>query len=391
MDFVIRQAPDLATQGLVEAQLLASAWLGQAWAKREMGDRGVETDFVRELVAKARRGGNPAAYLALHALATIPGEDWGAEVSTALDDAPPDLELPGWATGHMDPTDRTPEQPVRAQLWSDPWGSIRTYLIRYSEPVEHMMLVHVSTVGGVYVAGIEVGTSDGEDPEETIGPMTLQGDIDVAEALDFVAEALVATDMYWPPQEDPDYTLTRAFAHWRTRGHLVDPDWEPLPDDQRRQLIDDFAAESRGELGLDEETVEVLADTFIDFGDGYLHDGVLAWSPGEVERFLLDWAPRKVILQPEWVQALPRVLRAWVGFALRRRALAEEHLAPVQAAVDEHAATYLEEVGTAPRGPAAELMARALAQGVDLQDQDALDRLVGEYNAEQNARRLMDR
>jgi hypothetical protein len=388
VDHVIRDAPDVATGSLIEAQLVASAWLGQAWMQREMGDRDAEAAFVRALVSKARRGGKPAAYLALHALATVPGEDWSAEVAEALDDAPTDLDLPGWATSGRH-GDRTPEQPVRAQLWSDPWGSVRTYLLRYAEPIDHTVLVHLATVGGVYVQGIDVGTSGGHEPEETFGSLTLQGDLDIEEALGVVAEALRDTDMYWPPQDDLDYTLTRAFAYWRTRGHLRERDWEPVPDNERRGLIDDFAAEHGTELGLDAETVEVLADTFVDFGDGYLHDGVLAWSPGEVERFLLDWAQRKVVLEPEWVQAMPQVLRAWVAFALRRRGLAEEHIQPVLEAVDAHAATYLERVGTAPKGPAAELTARALAQGVDLQDQNALARLVGEYNAEQNARRLL--
>jgi hypothetical protein len=36
-------------------------------------------------------------------------------------------------------------------------------------------------------------------------------------------------------------------------------------------------------------------------------------------------------------------------------------------------------------------MARILAEGVDLDNQDAVGRIVGQYNAEQNARRLLDR
>ena len=73
---------------------------------------------------------------------------------------------------------------------------------------------------------------------------------------------------------------------------------------------------------------------------------------------------------------------------MRRKGLADIDIQVVVAAVDEVADDYLQDVGTSPRGPAAELMTRAVAEGIDLNDKEALDRLVGAYNAEQLARRL---
>ncbi|MGL4175157.1 MAG: hypothetical protein ACRCSN_03690, partial [Dermatophilaceae bacterium] len=165
------------------------------------------------------------------------------------------------------------------------------------------------------------------------------------------------------------------------------------PDDARRHLLDAFAAAHGAELGLDASIVEVLADTFVDFGDGYLDGGVLAWSPGEVERFLTDWAQRKVLLEDEVAAELPRVLRAWVGFALRRAGLAPEHIGPVVEAVDEFERDYLDGVaegrsGTA--GVAAELMAYLAERGVDLDDSGAVAQGVSAFNAERNARSLLD-
>ena len=151
-------------------------------------------------------------------------------------------------------------------------------------------------------AGLEVG----ELPDGQV----LVGDVDRDEALAAVADALWQTDMYWPPNEDPDYVAWRALVHWRTSGRRVERDWEPLPDTERRALLDDFAAAHGESLGLDPGVVEVLADTFVDFGDAYVSQGVLGWSPGEVEVFMLDWVHRKVLLDAEAMEALPDVLAA---------------------------------------------------------------------------------
>lgn len=389
VDRVVRDARFLAGSTFLDAQLGASAWLGEAWAARGMGARTPEAELVTALVGEARRGRRTAAYLALHALGTIPRPEWRDDLAAALDATPSDLPVPAWAGRHRD---ATPELPVRVQLWSDPWGSQKYYLLGYADPEPHVVTVAITTVGGTYVQSIEAGQQQGE-PDESIGDCSLQGDVDTDEALAALADALWQTDMYWPPQREPDYVRNRALLHWRTTGRREDKDWEPLPDPERRALIQQFRAEHGPDLGLEPSIVEVLADTFIDFGEGYLVDGVLSWSPGEVERFLLDWAQRKVILEPEVVAELPKVLRVWVGYALRRRGLAEEHVAPVVEAVDEFADDYLREAGSgpgsAPRGPAAELMSRLIAEDVDLDDKDAISRVVGAYNAEQNARRLL--
>lgn len=383
LDHVLNEAPGLHDCDLLHAEVLASAWLGGAWQTRALGQQDPEGDLVRAVVAATRGSRADVAYLALYALATIPREDWRDAAGAALEAALPDA-APAWA---VDPRTRVPESPFRAQRWSDPWGSNLVHLMRFTEPVEHSLIVSETTVGGRYVHVIEVGLQDAE-PDRVIGDLTVT-EVDPDEALADLADALRQTDMYWPPQDDPDYTLTRAFAHWRTRGHHDDVEWAPLPEDERRRLIDDFVAEQQVED--DASVVEVLADTFIDFGDGYLHGGVLAWSPGEVSHFLLDWVHRKVLLEPECIDALPAVLTAWVRFALRRRGLTPEHIAPVVDAVAgaEDEFHTLSTDGSAG-GPAKEILTRILAEGADLRDREAVERVIGAYNAEQNARRLLE-
>lgn len=350
-----------------------------------MGERDPEGGLVASLVAEVGDRGKRTAYVALQALHTIARDAWRDRVATALTQAPTEPPAPAWA-GQGGST--LPPTPERAQLWSDPWGSATVHLLRYAVPSPHVVIVPITTVGGTFVQSIVV--EQDADPDEKIDAMTLRGEVEVDDALAAIADGLFHTDMYWPPQEDPGYVVNRAYVHWLTEGHRAEVEWEGLTDDERHDLIHAFQREHGATLAHDATTIELLADTFVDFGDGYLAGGVLAWSPGEVERFLLGWAQRKVILDAQDIAALPDVLRAWVGFALRRQGLAEVDIEPVVAAVDEFGGDYLRDVGSAPKGPAAELMARAMADGIDLDDQDALDRLVGAYNAEQNARRLLD-
>lgn len=389
LDRLLRDARTLEVGTLdpVDVRLIASSWLGEAWGSRGMGDRDAEGALVASLVREAGRSGKRTAYLALAALRTIAHGDWRDDVATALAAAPADHPLPAWATTAAT-ADEKPPVPERAQVWADPWGSESLYLLRYAVPSPHVVLVPRSTVGGTMIQSLMV---DGDaDPDDVIGNLSLRGDVEATDALADVADGLWKTDMYWPPQDDPDYVVNRAYVHWLTDGHRREADWEDFPDEDRRELLDAFQRDHGASLDLDATTVELLADTFIDFGVGYLSDGVLAWSPGEVERFLLDWAQRKVLLDPDDIAALPEVLREWVVFALRRKGLAEADIAPVVDAVDEVAADYLRDAGTAPKGPAAQLLARAMAEGVDLADQEAVGRLIGAYNAERNARRLLD-
>jgi len=386
LSLALREAPRLYDADLLAAQVAASEWLGRAWAARGMGDQAAESDLVHRVVAATSGSRSHAAIAALHALATIADPVRRDDVVAGLGDVPAG-RAPAWA---IDPTTHRPPLPVSAQRWSDPWDANRVHLLRFTEPVRHTVFVAESMVGGRFVQMIDVGVGGPSRPLQPGGEGGLVlVDVEPDDALADVADALWQTDMYWPPQNAEDYTVFRAYAHWVTAGHRREADWEPLPDDERRRLLDDFVGHHA--LDLDESVVRVLADTFVDFGESYLPGGVLAWSPGEVERFLLDWIHRKVILEPEVQHHVPQVLRAWVDFALTRRGLAREHIAPVVEAVTELEDDYAEALTDSARhGPAKEIVTRLMAAGVDLTDRDAVDGAIGEYNAEQLARRMLE-
>ncbi|MCW6005226.1 RecX family transcriptional regulator [Micromonospora sp. CPCC 205371] len=115
--------------------------------------------------------------------------------------------------------------------------------------------------------------------------------------------------------------------------------------------------------------------------------GPLCWSPDWVELFLADWLPRKGVLDAVQRGALPEVLRRWIRFALDRRGVEPEWIAPVVAAVDAHLPVFAEAFDDSTAwGPAKQIAAELAARGVDLSDRDAVDGAVRALNAERLAR-----
>jgi hypothetical protein len=104
---------------------------------------------------------------------------------------------------------------------------------------------------------------------------------------------------------------------------------------------------------------------------------------------MLEWVHRKVVMDDEAMEALPTVLKAWVRFALGGRGLVDEDIEPVVDAVEQLRDDYTEARSDAG-GPAAQLMSRLMAAGVDLHDSDAVAQAVSSYNAEQIARRALE-
>jgi hypothetical protein len=386
LDHVLREARSLEGEDLLVARLIASGWLGLAWHRQGIGQTDGEITLVREVIRAAVRGRKPAAYLALWALSSIAGDDWAEEVATALE-AAPEGSAPSWARGLPD---SEPPRPLRAFSMSDPWDTSMTLMVELAEPTPHALVVNYLTVGGHYVTTIEVGVNDGKgDPGDN--PELTSLDPDVAMAT--IGEVVWETGITWPRNDDDGYVAQRAYAAWLTRSFWSFEDHlemdEGLSDEERAETLDAFAeATGRDRHGDD---IEIIADTFIDFGEASLHSGGTAWGPLAIEAFLLDWLPRKVILDDDDdARAVPDVLEDWVTFMLRRRGVEEIHVAEAAAVVDQLRDQYDAAMrDSSLGGPAKEIMTRALAAGVDLHDQDEMDEIISAYNAEQNARRLL--
>lgn len=365
----------------LNAETAASQWLGEAWVSADLGARHAEHDLVEALFGELSGPRDNAAYLALVALATLAEPDERDRIQEHV--ASSGLRLVPLWSGEDE------AQPQSAWRASDVYGSVISIFVAYGGEEPHELAVNLRTVGGLWVQHISLLEPGSQDLEGVTGTGTAAVEITPEDALSEIADALMVTDLYWPRQADPDYTEFRALAHARSRSFAVRSDRQPISDDERHDLIASFVAEN--DVVAPEGVLQVLADTFIDFGDDCLRGGVLAWSPGEVEHFLCDWVVRKVILDAEDRDALPAALRAWVGFVLRRRGLLEQDIAPVVAAVEELADEFRDALDDESAwGTGKQVMTALVERGVDLSDKDAVAAAIRAYNAEQLARRLQE-
>ena len=219
-------------------------------------------------------------------------------------------------------------------------------------------------------------------------PMPLEP-VPVEQVLADLAEALTRMDMYWPRPDDPDYVDTRALAWSRARPYKPEPpEWESISDSDRDELVEAFVSTAKVP---DDDVHRSLAELFIDYGDGYIAAGPLAWSPGWVGMFLADYLPRKVALDQDQRHHLPAALRAWLRFALARQAVDQQWIDPVVAAVDEWLPEFEDAFDDEQSwGPAKQIVADLAARGIDLTDHAAVDEAMGALNAERLARHLRD-
>jgi hypothetical protein len=389
-DRAIADARRLVDEGSrLVAEGAASAWLGDAWRAADIQVRGPESMLILGVVGRVHDKPSLHGYAAIRALRLIAPANNVKVLDESIALLGEDFPDPGWVG-----TD--PPVPVAAYIASDPWGSEQMLLVEYGGGEPHGLLAHVSYPGGTTVRRIgvlDVGSAQRwtELTEGDAVPMPI-AERPVEEVLAKLAEGLRLTDLFWPKHDDPDYVDLRALASARCAAAGVTdqdaPDWEPISDVARAALLDDFARDS----GLpDSDANRIVADCCVDYGDGYIAGGVLAWSPGEVELFLTDWLPRKVLLDREQRAAVPAVTREWVQFALARAGVERRWIDPVVAAVDEHAegfaASYDDESAW---GPGKQIVADMVARGVDVTDKDQMEIAIREYNAEQLARRALE-
>ena len=380
-DRLVRAARDLLTYtDRLEVEQWASGWLGQAWLDAPLGERDPEGMFILEVVGRCSTHPSPHGLAAVTALRMVaaPGEhkllDGTIDILRESQPAPP------WAEAEP--------EPVRAMRAVDVYDSERVLFIEYGT---HTLLAQILTTGGVVVERLgllRVGAADAwagmrEDDEV---PMPIE-EVPVAEALADLADALRNTDMVWPRHDDEDFVDLRALAWARCRAYLPEwPDIEPMSDAERDELVEAFVGRT-----VDSEAYRTLADLFLDYGDGYLNDRPLGWSPGAVGMFLTDWLPRKALLDAEDRAVLPDALRSWVRFALERRGVADEWITPVVDAVDMWLPEFEAAVDDESAwGPAKQIAAELVARGVDLSDKDAVDDVVRQLNAENLARRMLN-
>lgn len=319
------------------AEAWASRWLGYAWSAA-LGDEDVdpldgELDLVDALVERVLRHPSSAGLAALHALARVAPAEGTDLVAEAIDELPATLPAPAFATAPR-------AVPVRAWTAVDVWGAERLVFVEYDTPVVHTLVAQVLDVAGRYVETLALAVGPDVVPEWAghrtdddvpMEPVETPVDVALADLTDALAGTEVNSETF-PDAED--YQDLRALAWSRAVEHAAEaaPPRPALSEDERERLGAAFLASG---AVPDDETSAALVRLFLDFGEAYLPDGPLSWSPVAVVAFLGDALPGRVALEPAEERVLPDVLRAWLRFALAERGVPEPWVQPVLDAVDE--------------------------------------------------------
>lgn len=343
------------------------------------------------VVGRAHSRPSPQGYAAVHALRLVAPTTEHTLLDESIAMLGEDFPPPAWSAAPA-------PQPVAAYLASDPWGSEIGLLVEYGGDEPHGLLAQVTYPGGTVVQTIglvEPGTAQGWndrlDQDEIPMPIAECPIEDVAGKL---MAALRYSASLWPKHDDDGYIDLRALAAARCAAVLTadedgaGPEWEPISEADEAALIDAFIRES----GLpDDPATRSVASLCVDYGDGYIDGGLLAWSPGEVELFMVDLLPRKAMLDAEQGAAVPAVTRAWVQFALARAGLEQRWIEPVVAAVDEFADELVEALDDESAwGPSKQVLMELVERGVDISDLEALEAGIAAYNDEIDRRTRED-
>jgi len=377
---VLKEAASLLSQTLsrLQAELYASDLLGEVRLQpQQFGEDGIDELCVRDLCLYAARRRTPAAAALVAALATV-------YVHPDLDEAlaewagPLVADLP-WA---QEPT----PQPIAAYRAADAWDDVVDWLLEY--PEAHLSVTTSRADGGAVVRAalapptlLERWNSSADLPR--LSPVL------VAQAATALLQGQALADRRWPRLDEEGYARVGHLLAARLRAtgaKTFEVEWDPLPEVEREALLDAFFTEAEV---TDDEVWRELADLCLTYGDSYISGGPLAWSPAIVEDFLLDWAPRKTVLDTDRQELLPAVTQAWVGWALRRHglnAVDADDAAHVALEVQDE---FLRLYDAAEKSPATAIVERLQAAGIDLTDKEAVDREISAYNAEQVARRAL--
>lgn len=274
---------------------------------------------------------------------------------------------------------------VDAWMTEDPYGDQRGYFarFRYSGRDPHtVMALYDVNLGGIVkdsFASYTKGDLRSVPTPEEMSPKEVKPSAMASQVLAGISMG----DMYIDNDWTEDFEKTRALLAARML-RLVDepphvpPELDPLPDESRSELIEEF---TRSDHATGLEVEDAILHHAMVFRCDYSDGDPLRWSPIAVELFMVDFLPRKATLDAKEVRNLPAVLKGWVRFALTKRGLDERWVRDTEAAVDRWAAAFKKEATNPDNfGPAKAISQAMMVDGVDFTDQRAVDRWIEEFN-----------
>jgi len=188
-------------------------------------------------------------------------------------------------------------------------------------------------------------------------------DLDPAEARARITEAIELGAISFPPLESDSWPSCRPLVEWMTAmlpaggSGYQRPEWD---DDALAELTERFLT-APSSAGFDDPDHRGLLQSLLWFGTDYGPGDPLRWSPAAVEILLVDWIPRKIVADADYLAKAPDLLRAFIRFCHRERAIRAELTTQTLDAVDKHEPEYQKLIRSPrPQGPAALLAAMGL-------------------------------
>lgn len=376
---VFRDAPDLASRrNPLDAEMFASQILGISYKIPLAPDMlaEMERDLRTSLVALARKRSNAPALAVMRAMAHVEPETFG---TTADELSRTGIPEPGW----FDDLDKV--ELLDAWVGTHPFDDQDVYYSTWQYPGSEphvLSALYDRNLGGI-VKDCFVGYFDGGLDEIrsafSADGMTTTG-IDPGVMAARILAAIAVGDMFIDNEWTQDFKDTRLLLRTRMLrlpfAEISDP--EPLSEHERDALFFEFASSRYGDS---EETTERIVQAGLrarcDYGDG----DPLRWSPIVAELFLLDFLPRKEMLDLAEIRATPGVLKRWVRFALTKRGLTEDLIRETEEAVDRFVPEFKAAATDQSNfGPAKALFSVMQADGIDIFDADECDAWIEAFN-----------
>jgi hypothetical protein len=211
---------------------------------------------------------------------------------------------------------------------------------------------------------------DAEDNNE----LATFGEIGAADARALLERGFATLDLTWEPDVPATLGEFRALALARVRAlpmpapAAAGADRPPeIPDSERAALVERFLTETDAEFP-DRDAATFCTRLVVDFGCDYDAKRPLRVSPAKFDRFLLDWVPRKAVLDDDDRQALPSVVTAWTAWAAPQAGLPPVALAEIAEATEVLVERWRSGGADAPFSPA-----RAMVAGLEGSDVDELE------------------
>ena len=382
-----------------DLEKLVSELIGLAWLGRPMQRVGAAELLADRLLQNTQLGRHPAGGLIVAGLAAVGPPTAKVKAAQVAAHPSPAWVLPDWLAevghwhylgGHLD-GDEFDERLTLTLSFTRSDGQERMLLLAGADAVAREITTLVALRK-------DPPSPPGEVPRDIIEMMLewlelcditadlLAADVDDEEALAghrFLAHSLLslaAAGSVAPPSPSPRLravsTDTAAGSGGLDPGAVVDPF---LSSEPGQRLIDRLRTD-----GLDDPrgSAEFITGTFVQFAVDYCGREPLSWGPRMLADYLLDWAPRKVLWEDEDARSIGTVLQEWLTYLDTRSRLPDGALPRLRAQVDEHFSHTLDDIRSGSgRGPAAEIIAQLLGDGVDIGDRAAVDAWISRYNA----------